>query len=187
VRGTGTRREFGEPIVIEPTHIKRVPHRTVPEGRGPRLSRQVKADLRYGPGCLSPHKRHTKLAATSRAGLCLRPPLHTRNPRHSDWSHYHRLMRSSPLAERRRPGPVTADEPRVQNPPLPRVPACRDSHSTRSSTTTTTATIIITVPAATTITTTTTTTTTTTNNNNNNNNHHNYCSCYFERKVGAPV
>jgi hypothetical protein len=31
------------------------PHRTVPEGRGPRLSRQAKADLRYGRGCLSPH------------------------------------------------------------------------------------------------------------------------------------
>jgi hypothetical protein len=43
-----------EVIVIEPTHIKRAPHRTVPEGRGPRLSRQVKADLRYGRG-LSPH------------------------------------------------------------------------------------------------------------------------------------
>jgi hypothetical protein len=36
-------------------------------------------------------------------------------------------MRSSPLVERRRPGPVTADEPTVQNPPLLQVPACRDS------------------------------------------------------------
>jgi hypothetical protein len=41
------------------TH-KMVPHRTVPKGRGPRLSRQIKADLRYGRGCLSPHKRHTQ-------------------------------------------------------------------------------------------------------------------------------
>jgi hypothetical protein len=41
--------------VIELTHIKRAPHRTVPKGRGPRLSREVKADLRYGPGWLSPH------------------------------------------------------------------------------------------------------------------------------------
>jgi hypothetical protein len=40
----------------KPTCIKRAPHRTVPEGRGPRLSRELKADLRYGPGCLSPHK-----------------------------------------------------------------------------------------------------------------------------------
>jgi hypothetical protein len=51
---------LGEPIVIEPTNIKRAPHRTVPEGRGPRLSRQVKADLRYDPGCLSPHKRQAQ-------------------------------------------------------------------------------------------------------------------------------
>jgi hypothetical protein len=36
-----------------PTHIM-APHRSVPKGRGPRLSRQVKADLRYGRG-LSPH------------------------------------------------------------------------------------------------------------------------------------
>jgi hypothetical protein len=55
VRETGTRPELGESIVIEPTHIQRTPHRAVPEGRGPRLSHQVKADLRYGRGCLSPH------------------------------------------------------------------------------------------------------------------------------------
>jgi hypothetical protein len=123
VRETGTRPELGEPIVIEPTNLKRAPHKTVPEvclraaaqpssngrpevrsglflstqmshksgtqsaayselrawdwtqradrnrahthkmarqrtvlkGTGPRLSRQVKADLRYGRGCLSPH------------------------------------------------------------------------------------------------------------------------------------
>jgi hypothetical protein len=48
VRESGTRPELGEPIVIEPTHIKRAPHRTVPKARGPRLNRQVKADLRYG-------------------------------------------------------------------------------------------------------------------------------------------
>jgi hypothetical protein len=47
--------ELGESIVIEPTHIKRAPHRTVPKHRGPRLSRQVKADLRYGREYLSPH------------------------------------------------------------------------------------------------------------------------------------
>jgi hypothetical protein len=78
-------------------------------------------------------------AATSRAGLPLGPPLHTSISRHSDWlATMHtsnlpssaterrpaeafalRRMRSSPLAERRRPGPVTADEPTVQNPPLP--------------------------------------------------------------------
>jgi hypothetical protein len=55
VRGTGTRPELGEPIIIELTHIKMAPHRTVPKGRGPRFSRQVKADLRYRRGCLSPH------------------------------------------------------------------------------------------------------------------------------------
>jgi hypothetical protein len=40
--------ELGEPIVLEPTDIKRAPHKAVPKGRGPRLRRQVKADLRYG-------------------------------------------------------------------------------------------------------------------------------------------
>jgi hypothetical protein len=40
--------KLGEPIVIEPTLMKRAPHRTVPRGRGPRLRRQIKADLRYG-------------------------------------------------------------------------------------------------------------------------------------------
>jgi hypothetical protein len=34
---------------------KMTPHRTVPKGRGPRLSREVKADLKYSRGCLSPH------------------------------------------------------------------------------------------------------------------------------------
>jgi hypothetical protein len=43
-------------------------------------------------------------------------------------------MRSPPLAEHRRPGPATADEPTVQNPALPQVSACRDSHSTRCTT-----------------------------------------------------
>jgi hypothetical protein len=46
--GTGTRPELGESVVTESTHIKRAPHMTVPKGRGPRLSRHVKADLRYG-------------------------------------------------------------------------------------------------------------------------------------------
>jgi hypothetical protein len=55
VRETGTRPELGELIVIEPTHITSAPHRTVPEGRGPLLSRHVKADLRFGRGCLSRH------------------------------------------------------------------------------------------------------------------------------------
>jgi hypothetical protein len=116
------------------------------------------------------------------AQIPLRPPLHTSISRHSDWratTHTSTLpssaaegspveafalrrMRSSPRAERRRPGPWTADEPTIQNPHLPQVPACRDSHSTRSTTTTTT-------------------------NNNNNNNNNNYCSCYFERNVAAPV
>jgi hypothetical protein len=179
---------------------KMVPHRTVLKVRGPRLSRQVKADLRYGRGCLSPHiwfsdlktlPPHTPLtkgraipglairsvsalrhraprdlsgdrprgtgrlshlfsvAGTSHAGISLRSPLHTSISRHSDWgrtSHTstlpssaaerspaeafaHRRMRSSPPAERRRPGPVTADEPTVQNPPLPQVPASLDSRS----------------------------------------------------------
>jgi hypothetical protein len=60
VRETGTRPELGEPIVIEPTNIKRAPHRTVPKGRGPRLIRHANADLRFGPCCLSPDKRHTQ-------------------------------------------------------------------------------------------------------------------------------
>jgi hypothetical protein len=49
VRETGTRPELGDRIVIEPTHIKMAPHRTVPEGRGARISCEVKAELRYGP------------------------------------------------------------------------------------------------------------------------------------------
>jgi hypothetical protein len=55
MRETGSRPELGEPVVIEPTHITMAPHRTVPKGRGPRLSCHVKADMRYGPGCLSRH------------------------------------------------------------------------------------------------------------------------------------
>jgi hypothetical protein len=131
---TGTRPELGEWIVIEPTHIKMAPHRTVPEGRGPRPSRQVKADLRYGRGYLhtcgfptcKPYLRTAPLnsgraipgltvrsvsalrhraprdlcsdrpsstgrpshlfsaAATSRAGLSLRPPLDINITRLSD-------------------------------------------------------------------------------------------------------
>jgi hypothetical protein len=48
VHETGTRPELVKSIVIEPTLINREPQRTVPEGRGPRLSCQVKADLKYG-------------------------------------------------------------------------------------------------------------------------------------------
>jgi hypothetical protein len=120
-------------IVIEPTHITRAPHRTVPKSRGPRLSRQVKAYLRYGRDCLSPHMLFSDLK--------ILPP-HT---------------------------PLTSG---------------RDSHSTRSITTTTPTTTTTTTTATTAAAATTSTTTAaaaaTTNNNN-------YCSCYFERKVAAPV
>jgi hypothetical protein len=88
-----------------------------------------------------------------------------------------RRMRSSSLAERRRPGPVTAVEPIGQNPPLPQVPACRDSHSMGSTTIATTA-----------------TTTATTINNNYSSccyyyyyYYHYYYFSYFERKVAAPA
>jgi hypothetical protein len=144
-------------------------------------------------GVTGGHPHLFSAAGTSRAGLPLRPPLHTRNLHHSDWratTHTSNLpssaaerspaeafairrMRSSPLAERKRPGPVTVDEPTVQNPSLPQVPACRDSHSSRTLTA---------------ITTTTATAATNINNNNNNKYYYYYCYfCYFERKVAAPV
>jgi hypothetical protein len=99
VRGTGTRPELEKSIVIEPTHIKRAPHRTGPEGRGPRLSRHVKPDLRYGRGCLSPHMWFSDL----------KTPLPTSISRHSDWratTHTSTLPSSAAERSGARPKPL---------------------------------------------------------------------------------
>jgi hypothetical protein len=55
-----------------------VPHRTVSNTRGPRLSRQVKANLRYCPGCLFPHMWFSDLKTLP---LQAPPYLRSRNPR----------------------------------------------------------------------------------------------------------